>query len=268
MADKVENDGTLSPPAENLPVNNSVTTADQTEQKASIEDEASDSNKLKTPPSTETYRLSPQPSGGGSKPNGKTATEDKDRQTASSAAVVVSKTPAHKLHNRWSFSYQRDWNNPIHEILDFDTVEQFWGLWNNIVVPSRMTSKGSCMLFKHGINPTWEAAENKKGGQWMIEVRDKALDDAWLYMLLGLIGETFTDADSLCGAYLKVRSREKAAKVALWISTQEELTVKRIGEELQKFTEAPANLVYNSTDEIVNKVRKGRYRILAAPKPI
>lgn len=62
--------------------------------------------------------------------------------------------------------------------------------------------------------------------------------------LLAIIGETFTDAECICGATLKIRSKDKTAKLALWINTRDEDKVDRIGRELRKFTENPRKLYF------------------------
>jgi translation initiation factor 4E len=96
------------------------------------------------------------------------------------------------------------WMDDIKRVIDFDSVEEFWGLYNNIVPPSQLPSKANYYLFKQGIIPAWEDDANKHGGKWSIQLpKDKNrnnIDKMWLYTLLAAIGETFdpflTQADS------------------------------------------------------------------------
>jgi len=87
------------------------------------------------------------------------------------------------------------WMDDIRKIVSFESVEEFWGLYNNIVPPSQLPGKSNYYLFKDGIMPAWEDPENKNGGKWSIQVpRDKtkaAIDKMWLYTMLAAIGETF-----------------------------------------------------------------------------
>jgi len=96
------------------------------------------------------------------------------------------------------------WMEDIKRVISFDSVEEFWGLYNNIVPPSQLPQKANYYLFKEGIIPAWEDEANKHGGKWSIQLpKDKNranVDKMWLYTMLAAIGETFdpslTMADS------------------------------------------------------------------------
>lgn len=87
------------------------------------------------------------------------------------------------------------WMEDIKRVISFDSVEEFWGLYNNIVPPSQLPQKANYYLFKEGIIPAWEDEANKYGGKWSIQLpRDKNrgnVDKMWLYTMLAAIGETF-----------------------------------------------------------------------------
>ncbi|KAI0815246.1 eukaryotic translation initiation factor 4E class I [Irpex lacteus] len=86
------------------------------------------------------------------------------------------------------------WMEDIKRVISFDSVEEFWGLYNNIVPPSQLPQKANYYLFKEGIIPAWEDEANKNGGKWSIQLpRDKNrsnIDKMWLYTMLAAIGET------------------------------------------------------------------------------
>lgn len=87
------------------------------------------------------------------------------------------------------------WMDDIKKVITFDSVEEFWGLYNNIVPPSQLPQKANYYLFKDDIIPAWEDAANKDGGKWSIQLpKDKNrgnVDKMWLYTMLTAIGETF-----------------------------------------------------------------------------
>ncbi|KAJ8496116.1 hypothetical protein ONZ45_g12578 [Pleurotus djamor] len=87
------------------------------------------------------------------------------------------------------------WMEDIKRVITFDSVEEFWGLYNNIVPPSQLPQKANYYLFKEGIIPAWEDEANKNGGKWSIQLpKDKNrnnVDKMWLYTMLAAIGETF-----------------------------------------------------------------------------
>ncbi|VDB99697.1 unnamed protein product [Peniophora sp. CBMAI 1063] len=87
------------------------------------------------------------------------------------------------------------WMEDIKRVIQFDSVEEFWGMYNNIVPPSQLPQKANYYLFKDGIIPAWEDEANKNGGKWSIQLpREKNrghVDKFWLYTMLAAIGETF-----------------------------------------------------------------------------
>lgn len=95
------------------------------------------------------------------------------------------------------------WMEDIKRVITFDSVEEFWGLYNNIIPPSHLPPKANYYLFKDGIIPAWEDEANKLGGKWSIQLpKDKNrnnVDKMWLYTMLAAIGETFDPSPTLAG---------------------------------------------------------------------
>ncbi|KIJ21692.1 hypothetical protein PAXINDRAFT_123759 [Paxillus involutus ATCC 200175] len=87
------------------------------------------------------------------------------------------------------------WMDDIKRVISFDSVEEFWGLYNHIVPPSQLPQKANYYLFKEGIIPAWEDEANKNGGKWSIQLPKEKnrnnVDKMWLYTMLAAIGETF-----------------------------------------------------------------------------
>ncbi|KAF8521473.1 eukaryotic translation initiation factor 4E class I [Gautieria morchelliformis] len=106
-------------------------------------------------------------------------------------------TPATPLPQTPSFSNAaaQGWMEDIKRVINFDSVEEFWGLYNNIVPPSQLPQKANYYLFKDNIIPAWEDDANKNGGKWSIQLpkeKNRAnVDKMWLYTMLAAIGETF-----------------------------------------------------------------------------
>ncbi|KAG8930418.1 eukaryotic translation initiation factor 4E [Tulasnella sp. 419] len=108
-------------------------------------------------------------------------------QTPISASAAVPPTPLS--------AQAQGWMEDIKKVISFDSVEEFWGVYNNIIPPSQLPQKANYYLFKEGIIPAWEDEANKWGGKWSIQLpRDKnreRIDKMWLYTMLAAIGETF-----------------------------------------------------------------------------
>uniref|UniRef100_A0A1B6HUS2 eIF-4F 25 kDa subunit n=1 Tax=Homalodisca liturata TaxID=320908 RepID=A0A1B6HUS2_9HEMI len=132
----------------------------------------------------------------------------------------------HPLNSTWTLWYyendrKRSWEENQREIISFETVEDFWSLYNHIKLASELRHGCDYSLFKKGIRPMWEDTSNVKGGRWLISLdkkqREHELDSFWLETLLCMIGEAFDDhGDEVCGAVVNVRN--KGDKIAVWTS--------------------------------------------------
>ncbi|KAH8916125.1 eukaryotic translation initiation factor 4E [Atractiella rhizophila] len=112
-------------------------------------------------------------------------------------------THKHPLYSRWTLFFDnaskadkaKDWNESLQRVIDFDSVEEFWGLYNNIVPPTHMPTNSNYYLFKNGIHPSWEDDQNSNGGKWSVQLpkekNKEGIDRFWLYTMLAAIGEIF-----------------------------------------------------------------------------
>jgi translation initiation factor 4E len=184
-----------------------------------------------------------------------------DKQPANSEnttdqdAVTVFMDPSnfnmkHPLQNRWSLWYDypgkktgRDtWADNLKKVVTFDTVEDFWGVFNNIAAASTLVSGSNYHLFKDGIEPKWEDPVNSRGGKWVVSIppktRSDSLDKLWMWLVLGCIGETFDDVNEVCGVVVSIR--KQADRLALWTKdATNEVAVKNIGRKVKIALELP-----------------------------
>ncbi|BGP57540.1 hypothetical protein JCM8202_002260 [Rhodotorula sphaerocarpa] len=112
-------------------------------------------------------------------------------------------TVTHPLYSPWTLWFDsaskqdkaKSWEESLAKVISFQSVEHFWGLYNNIVPPSSLGAGSNYYLFKQGIVPAWEDQANKEGGKWSVQLpRGKysdQIDQYWLYTMLAAIGETF-----------------------------------------------------------------------------
>jgi len=130
----------------------------------------------------------------------------------------------HPLQNKWALWFfkndkAKSWKANLRLVTSFDTVEDFWGVYNHIQAASKLQSGCDYSMFKEGIEPMWEDERNKQGGRWLVNtqknVRQQELDRLWLETLMLLVGEAFGDySDSVCGAVVQIRT--KGDKLAIW----------------------------------------------------
>lgn len=148
----------------------------------------------------------------------------------------------HPLQNAWTLWFfkndkTKSWETNQKEIITFNTVEDFWALYNHIELASRIPAGCDYSLFKEGIKPMWEDDRNKKGGRWLINLdkkqRSSCLDSFWLEMILCLIGESFeNDSVLVNGAVVNVRAR--GDKISMWLcEAKPQESVVKIGQRLK-----------------------------------
>lgn len=142
----------------------------------------------------------------------------------------------HPLQHRWTLWYDNpkkpssaeSWEENLKKIFTFDTVEDFWCLYNNVLTPTKLSVGSNYHLFKEGIRPMWEDPINAKGGKWIFtnpRSRKARLDECWLHVMLSLIGESLHDEDDICGAVVSVRKPQD--RIAIWTGNADK-------EDLQK----------------------------------
>lgn len=133
----------------------------------------------------------------------------------------------HPLHLRWTLWYTKPpvdslelWLDLLKPVILFDTVEEFWGVYNSIPAATDLPIKSDYHLFREGIKPEWEDQNNTRGGKWLCQFKSRGgakvnINELWLRLLLAVIGETIEDdQNEVNGVVLNVRGL--AFKICLW----------------------------------------------------
>lgn len=151
-------------------------------------------------------------------------------------------TKPHPLQFAWCMWYNPpvkkaasgNWTNNVKAIMTFQTVEEFWGLFNNLVDPSRLQLGSNYHMFKDGVQPEWEDKANAKGGKWVINFKKgDSFDQAWELLLLALVGDMIEDSDEITGVVIS--PRVKANRLAVWTAdANNEEANRRIGTFLKR----------------------------------
>lgn len=95
-------------------------------------------------------------------------------------------------------------------------------LQNNIAPTSELALKSDYHLFKEGVRPEWEDVQNKHGGKWSYQFKEKRnvpIDELWLHVMLAAIGETLEEEDDgeLMGVVVNVR--KGFYRIGVWTRT-------------------------------------------------
>ncbi len=114
-----------------------------------------------------------------------------------------------------------------HVLGTIETVEDFWILHRRLVGPSNLPVGATLLLFREGIEPSWEAMPS--GGTWMVHmererVQPDVVDETWLCMAMAALGEQLLHddgaTDEVCG--VRFGARRDACRCALWTCTTDD----------------------------------------------
>ncbi|KAI0171667.1 eukaryotic translation initiation factor 4E [Pestalotiopsis sp. IQ-011] len=135
----------------------------------------------------------------------------------------------HPLQNKWTLWFTKpssgkgdNWNDLLKEVITFNSVEEFWGVYNNIAPVSDLALKSDYHLFKEGVRPEWEDPQNKHGGKWSYSFKEKRnvdINDIWLHTMMSAIGEMLEDEDDGEVMGVVVNVRKAFFRVGVWTRT-------------------------------------------------
>jgi translation initiation factor 4E len=135
----------------------------------------------------------------------------------------------HPLENHWTLWFTKpssgkgdNWNDLLKEVITFNSVEEFWGIYNNIAPVSDLALKSDYHLFKEGVRPEWEDPQNKHGGKWSYSFKEKRncdINDIWLHTMLAAIGETLEDEEDGEVMGVVVNVRKAFFRIGVWTRT-------------------------------------------------
>jgi len=181
----------------------------------------------------------------------------------------------HPLQNGWTIWYdnpgkrtnQASWGDHLRKITTFDTVEDFWRVFNNLKPASSLPQGSNYHIFKEHIEPKWEDTANAKGGKWTVSVppksRGSSLDQMWLWTILACIGETIRAPDDVCGLVVSVR--KAGDRVQIWTrDATNENACRDIGRSLKETLELQDNIIigYQShADSMKKSPSRNKYEV-------
>ena len=152
--------------------------------------------------------------------------------------------------------------NNLQKVFEFDTVEDFWGLFYHLKSPIQLSNGRDLCLFKAGIKPVWEDENNVGGGSWAIQFTVRSenrgnLAQIWVEILLFAISNTIDENDEnlseeICGVAVNVRG--KIDRISLWTrNCKDRTSVLKIGQKLKSWLKYKSPLFYYSHDDMKNK---------------
>ena len=155
-------------------------------------------------------------------------------------------TPNKKLENKFSFLYRIDDNSQnqsqkqvmekekyesqVKKIAEFDTIEEFWGIFQHLRKPDSCRPGIEYFMFKEPIKPMWEDENNKNGGRFSIKLKHGYTTIIWEEMIFALIGGILPKEmkDEING--IVVTSRKEFNTLQIWFKNYDD----KITEDLEQ----------------------------------
>ncbi|XP_050541690.1 eukaryotic translation initiation factor 4E-1B-like [Daktulosphaira vitifoliae] len=167
----------------------------------------------------------------------------------------------HLLRDSWKLWYWKinsdeslNWIENLNGLCEFDNVEKFWSIFNNIRMPSKLKIGCDYSVFKTNIKPMWEDKANKNGGRWLIK-DNGLLDHYWMDLLMSMVGGMYEPYnDHVCGV---VYNKRHLNKLSIWISTCETSVVNDIGSKIMEYLKIKEKIVFEKHSD--NSIKKKTY---------
>ena len=152
--------------------------------------------------------------------------------------IIIEKPIKHPLICSFTFWYfkqepNKAWEDCHHEILSFDTVEDFWCIYSHLQTTNFLNPNTGYSLFKTGIKPMWEDKKNVNGGRWMLTFKQNS-HQMWLHLILHLIGDKYSQ-NIICG--VAINKKRGGDKIAVWTETTNKAENMAIGKETKETLE-------------------------------
>ncbi|OHT05045.1 Eukaryotic initiation factor 4E family protein [Tritrichomonas foetus] len=114
-----------------------------------------------------------------------------------------------------------DWNDFLHQLSTFDTIDDMWAALNCIERSAQLPKGCRYYFFKKGVRPVWEDRNNVNGYEISIEhpiakSKRAKITDRWLDLVLAVAGESISNSDFVNGVEFTVRAT--TFKISIWTS--------------------------------------------------
>jgi translation initiation factor 4E len=152
---------------------------------------------------------------------------------------LLQKDTQHFLKHSYSFWVRRgqidmlDYEKSVKLIYTFNTVEDFWILYDHTIRPSEVSYHCDYHFFKKGIKPLWEDKENVNGGSFVIRIpHSNKVSRYWEDLVLALIGGQFDEEEEITGLVFSTRYQKDL--ISIWCKSTEAKTTKKIQDAIRR----------------------------------
>ena len=109
------------------------------------------------------------------------------------------------------------YESQIKKVSEFDTIEDFWAIYQHLKTPDKCEPGIDIHLFKEPIKPLWEDDSNKNGGKLIIKCNKGYTSIIWEEIILDLLGGLIRKdlSDEINGIVFK--SKKECNFLEIWV---------------------------------------------------
>ena len=131
-----------------------------------------------------------------------------------------------KLSNKFVFWYHineisadQEYESQIKKLAEFETLEDFWAIFQYLKKPDDCKQAIEFQLFKNPIKPMWEDENNKDGGRIALKLRKEHSNLVWEELVFAFIGGYFAKEikDEING--LVINCKKDFNTLQIWIKS-------------------------------------------------
>ena len=155
-----------------------------------------------------------------------------------------------KLQNKFVFwyhiintSYDQDYTAQIKKLAQFETLEDFWAIFQYLKKPDDCKQPIEFQLFKEGIAPMWEDENNKNGGRIALKLRKEFSNLVWEELVFAFIGGYFAKEikDEING--LVINCKKDFNTLQIWTKSFNEEVTSGIEKNIREILSIPKEVV-------------------------
>ena len=151
-----------------------------------------------------------------------------------------------KLSDKYAFWYHineispdQEYESQIKKLAEFDTLEDFWAIFQYLKKPDDCKQAIEFQLFKDPIKPMWEDENNKDGGRIALKLRKEFSNLVWEELVFAFIGGYFTKEikDEING--LVINCKKDFNTLQIWIKSYNNEVTSAIEKNIREILNMP-----------------------------
>ena len=151
-----------------------------------------------------------------------------------------------KLSDKFAFWYHineistdQEYESQIKKLAEFDTLEDFWAIFQYLKKPDDCKQAIEFQLFKDPIKPMWEDENNKDGGRIALKLRKEFSNLVWEELVFAFVGGYFAKEikDEING--LVINCKKDFNTLQIWIKSYTNEVTSAIEKNIREILNIP-----------------------------